>query len=137
MARKINTIGWVIFIGICLFNLYGSILEKDYSEAAAWFLIFGYSLADWRAETRKDWIVTSEMPPATFQEVIGFHPDWVYEDFNGTRIGFMTEDGRFLSAAWDYRDDLYVTESDLIPTHWQSIEPVPQKLLDPTNAGNK
>lgn len=58
-------------------------------------------------------------------EVIGYHPNWVSEDFNpeGRRVGFIDDDGAFLSANWCNDQDTYFTDLDdtTPPTHWLRI----------------
>jgi hypothetical protein len=67
-------------------------------------------------------------------EVLGYHPDWIDEDFNadGTRIGFFTQTGtedlRFISAKYCNEQDRYCTigfeneeEDKIIPTHYYII----------------
>lgn len=48
-----------------------------------------------------------EKPPIG-TEVIAYHHKWINEDFNpsGQRVGFLTDDGDFISAYWwDTQDD--------------------------------
>ena len=44
------------------------------------------------------------------EEVIAFNEKWIDEDFNpnGTRVGFMQDDG-FVSATWNDEQDCYDT----------------------------
>lgn len=76
-----------------------------------------------------NWILTSEAPIEIGVEVIGFHPEWIHEDFNpnGTRLGFF-QDGIdepfFISVKWDNESDSYENDEELIPTHYM---PMPRK----------
>ena len=63
-------------------------------------------------------------------EVIGFHFDWIDEDFNpnGTRVGFVNGEGGFTCAKWCNSQDTYVTIDDtftpevhVMPTHYMLI----------------
>jgi len=64
-------------------------------------------------------------------EVIGFHPEWIDEDFNpnGTRVGFVNADAGFTCARWCNYHDCYETVDNtlenvgdhLMPTHYAFI----------------
>jgi len=75
-------------------------------------------------DREQPWISMSENPlTQDTGEVIGFHPDWINEDFNpnGTRIGFIGGKGTFISAFWlDYQDS-YTEKDDVMPTHYMII----------------
>lgn len=60
----------------------------------------------------KLWINYKEKEPPIGVEVIAYHHKWVDEDFNpnGTRIGFLSDDG-FISAFWWDEQDCYETIS--------------------------
>ena len=60
----------------------------------------------------KLWINFKEKEPPFGVEVIAYHHKWVDEDFNpnGTRIGFLLDDG-FTSAFWWDNQDCYATIS--------------------------
>ena len=47
-----------------------------------------------------------EQKPKIGVEVIAYHHKWVDEDFNpnGTRIGFLSDDGFTSAYWWDYQD---------------------------------
>ena len=47
-----------------------------------------------------------EQKPPIGVEVIAYHHKWVDEDFNpnGTRIGFLSDDGFTSAYWWDYQD---------------------------------
>ncbi len=78
------------------------------------------------------WILIDENTDFVFGvEVIGFHPDWVHEDYNpnGTRLGFFQEgigEPFFVSIAWDNESDSYETDEGLMPTHYMIIPQSPQ-----------
>lgn len=72
----------------------------------------------------QNWQITSEVPiPIEEMEVIGYHPDWIDPDFNpkGTRVGFMRDDGVFISAKWWDYQDAYVNCENLVPIKWHKI----------------
>lgn len=56
------------------------------------------------------WYKTSEKELPFGEEVIAFNEKWIDEDFNpnGTRIGFLQDDG-FISATWNDEQDCYDT----------------------------
>lgn len=83
------------------------------------------------------------LPPVGV-EVIAFNHKWINEDFNpkGTRVGFRTSNGDFISAYWwDYQDS-YITIADwicrdnpefseelansIIPEYWIEIPDIEQ-----------
>ena len=55
-----------------------------------------------------------EQKPPIGVEVIAYHHKWIDEDFNfnGTRIGFLSDEG-FISAYWWDEQDCYETISKL------------------------
>jgi hypothetical protein len=62
-------------------------------------------------------------------EVLAFHPEWI-EDFNinGTRAGFMSGDGRFVSAKWNYQTNQYESDNEYIPTYFLNVPVTPFKM---------
>ena len=66
--------------------------------------------AEFALENR--YINYQEQKPPFGVEVIAYHHKWVDEDFNpnGTRIGFLSDDG-FISAFWWDEQDCYETIS--------------------------
>ena len=63
--------------------------------------------AKWADENPKSpWIKYKDEKPEVGVEVIAFHPKWVDEDFNpnGTRVGFLGDDGFISANWWDYQD---------------------------------
>lgn len=64
----------------------------------------------------ENWIkYTKESLPPKGEEVIAFSKKWINEDFNprGIRVGFLTDDGQFISAYWwDYEDDYIAIYKD-------------------------
>ena len=78
------------------------------------------------------WINYKEEKPPFGVEVIAYHHKWVDEDFNpnGTRIGFLSDDG-FISAFWWDEQDCYETISkqhcesnrDFYRNHIDNTEP--------------
>jgi hypothetical protein len=91
------------------------------------------------------WIKTSERLPDDGIEVIGFHEDWVDEDFNpnGTRVCFQNDGERWQSARWYDSQDTYIngeervfgdkTDGSLAPSHWMPMpsSPVPTGGMKP------
>lgn len=72
-------------------------------------------------ELKVKWNKSEEYLPEQGVEVIGFHPDWIDEDFNpqGVRVCFINDDGNWWQAWWvDYQDsyETYITESG--PSYW-------------------
>ena len=53
-----------------------------------------------------EWNKVSEKELPFGKEVIAFNKEWINSDFNpnGTRIGFLQDDG-FISATWDGEQD--------------------------------
>lgn len=78
------------------------------------------------------YINCQEQKPPFGVEVIAYHHKWVDEDFNpnGTRIGFLSDDG-FISAFWWDEQDCYETISkshcesnkDFYKNHIDNTEP--------------
>ena len=58
------------------------------------------------ANPKSPWINYKEEKPSFGVEVIAYHHKWIYEDFNpnGTRIGFLSNDGFTSAFWWDYKD---------------------------------
>ena len=89
-----------------------------------------YNVEEWEyidsLNLSPNWILTKENPLEYGIEVIGFHPDWIDEDFNpkGTRIGFLLGD-EFISAEWNNDQDCYDTDEKLTPTHYMLIPSKP------------
>lgn len=75
-------------------------------------LEYGAKWAD--ANPYVEWINYKEEKQTWGVEVIAYHHKWVDEDFNpnGTRIGFLSDDG-FISAHWWDEQDCYETISKL------------------------
>ncbi|HYH14000.1 MAG TPA: hypothetical protein VD794_02200 [Flavisolibacter sp.] len=62
------------------------------------------------------------------EEIIGYHPDWIDEDYNenGTRVGIIDMDGKFHCAKWcDIHDEYEDCVCDP-PTHYQFISKSPR-----------
>lgn len=57
------------------------------------------------------WFSVEDRPLQVGEEVIGYNPKWIDEDFNpnGTRIGFLMDGIGFCSAKWNNEDDCYDT----------------------------
>lgn len=76
------------------------------------------------------WYKTDIMPPEFGIEVLGFHKDWIDEDYNkdGVRVCFLNDSGEWQSAMWcGYHDEYHTTSSEeadeehpqrLAPTDW-------------------
>lgn len=64
----------------------------------------GLSIAD--ANPKSPWIKYKDENPPFGVEVIAYHHKWVDEDFNpnGTRVGFLGDDGFISAFWWDYQD---------------------------------
>ena len=54
------------------------------------------------------WINYKEQKPPFGVEIIAYHHKWVDEDFNpnGTRVGFLSDEGFISAFWWDYQDCL-------------------------------
>ena len=58
------------------------------------------------AHPKLPWINYKEEKPPFGVEVIAYHHKWIDEDFNpnGTRIGFLSDEGFTSAYWWDYQD---------------------------------
>ena len=76
------------------------------------------------------WINFKEKEPQVGVEVIAYHHKWVDEDFNpnGTRIGFLSDEG-FVSAFWWDEHDCYETISKI---HCEDEEDFFEDYIDNT-----
>ena len=93
-------------------------------------LDYGAKWAD--ANPYIEWINYKEEKPTLGVEVMAYHHKWVDEDFNpnGTRIGFLSDDG-FISAYWWDEQDCYETiskeicesDEDFYENHIDNTEP--------------
>ena len=91
---------------------------------------YGVKWAD--SHPKSPWINYKEEKPPFGVEVIAYHHKWIDEDFNpnGTRIGFLLDDG-FVSAFWRDEQDCYETISkqhcesnkDFYANHIDNTEP--------------
>ena len=56
--------------------------------------------------SKSPWLKYKDKKPEVGVEVIAFNPKWIDEDFNpnGTRIGFLSDDGFTSAFWWDYQD---------------------------------
>ena len=98
------------------------LVEKAFIEGAKW--------AD--THPKSPWINYKEEKPPFGVEVIAYHHKWIDEDFNpnGTRIGFLSDEGFTSAFWWDYQD-CYETISkqhcesnkDFYANHIDNIEP--------------
>lgn len=72
------------------------LVEKAFIEGAKW--------AD--NHSKSPWLKYKDKKPEVDVEVIAFNPKWIDEDFNpnGTRIGFLSDDGFTSAFWWDYQD---------------------------------
>ncbi len=71
--------------------------------------------------TTIQWIDAIERPISTDDgQVIGYHKDWVNENNpKGTRIGFITVEGQFVSANFSNYTDFYdISYSYDFPSHY-------------------
>ena len=100
--------------------------SEGYGQLAPVFL----EGANFALENR--YINYQEQKPPFGVEVITYHHEWIDEDFNpnGTRIGFLSDDG-FTSAFWWDEQDCYETISkqycesnkDFYANHINNTEP--------------
>lgn len=63
---------------------------------------------------------------------IGYHPEWVHEDYNptGLRECYPTDDGTWISAAWDSNADTwYDEESDTAPERFIPMDNIKSIML--------
>ena len=99
---------------------------EEYGQLALVFL----EGAEFALENR--YINYQEQKPPFGVEVIAYHHKWVDEDFNpnGTRIGFLSDEG-FTSAFWWDEQDCYETiskeicesDEDFYENHIDNTEP--------------
>ena len=84
--------------------------------------------AEFALENR--YINYQEQKPPFGVEVIAYHHKWVDEDFNpnGTRIGFLSDEGFISAFWWDYQD-CYETISK---SHCESDEDFYENHIDNT-----
>lgn len=76
---------------------------------------------DFKQQNLTGWIETSITPPEQGVEVVGFHPDWINEDFNpnGTRACFLDGDETWYSARWcNYHDSFESENTEKAPIYW-------------------
>ena len=61
------------------------------------------------------------------EEVIAFNKEWINSDFNpnGTRIGFLQDDG-FVSATWNDEQDCYDTCSEEGDDYYKGVSGIPR-----------
>lgn len=134
------------FINKFLTNLHGLKHGKDReylndtNEAS--LIKEGVAWAD--KHPKSPWINYKEEKPPFGVEVIAYHHEWIDEDFNpnGTRIGFLSDDGFTSAFWWDYQDsyltinksiceenkDFYVNHIDNTePEFWMPIPTPPKK----------
>ena len=112
-------------------------IRKEYNNKYIVFrkdIKYGFKCgAKWAdANSKSPWINYKEEKPPFGVEVIAYHHKWVDEDFNsnGTRIGFLSDEGFTSAFWWDYQD-CYKTISkqhcesnkDLYANHIDNIEP--------------
>ena len=100
------------------------------AEEFGWLAPVFLEGAEFALENR--YINYQEQKPPIGVEVIAYHHKWVDEDFNpnGTRIGFLSDDG-FISAFWWDEQDCYETISkqhcesnrDFYRSHIDNTEP--------------
>lgn len=90
-----------------------------------------------------------EQKPPFGVEVIAQHHKWVDEDFNpnGTRIGFLSDDGFISAFWWDYQDcyetiskQLCESNKDFYRSHIDNTEPefwfpIPKFIKPPKEKG--
>ena len=73
-----------------------------------------------------EWNKVSEKKIPFGEEVIAFNEKWIDEDFNpnGTRIGFLQDDG-FISATWNDEQDCYDTCSEEGDDYYKGVSCIP------------
>ena len=94
--------------------------------------------------SKSPWLKYKDKKPEVGVEVIAFNSKWIDEDFNpnGTRIGFLSDDGFTSAFWWDYQDcyetiskihcegnkDFYRSHIDNTePEFWMSIPESPKE----------
>lgn len=63
-------------------------------------------------EEKNEWIkIDKKHPLPKFEEVLAYNKEWVEADFNpkGVRIGYLTDEGNFVSAKYDPDGEDYVS----------------------------
>lgn len=76
-------------------------------------LSFINSLPEESSEEEKGWIKIDEKHPLPkFEEVLAYNKEWVEADFNpkGVRIGYLTDEGNFVSAKYDPDGEDYISK---------------------------
>ena len=72
------------------------------------------------------WNKVSEKELPFGEEMIAFNKEWINSDFNpnGTRIGFLQDDG-FVSATWNDENDCYDTCYEEGDDYYNGISGIP------------
>ena len=108
------------------------IKEKIKKEAEGYGTLAPVFIEGAKFALEKLWINFKEKEPPFGVEVIAYHHKWVDEDFNpnGTRVGFLSDDGFISAFWWDYQD-CFITISkshcesnmDFYRSHIDNTEP--------------
>ena len=105
----------MIIIGLILSFIFGELLmllifciiamakEKKAERHEEFDPVF---IEDTKSALDAQWINYKEEKPPFGVEVIAYHHKWINEDFNpnGTRVGFLGDDGFISAFWWDYQD---------------------------------
>lgn len=70
-------------------------------------------LDNYNNEQVNTWIkIDNEHPLPKFEEVLGYNKEWIETDFNpkGVRIGYLTDEGNFVSAKYDPDGEDYISK---------------------------
>lgn len=72
----------------------------------------------------RNWNVFEHIKPKPEDfEVLAYHHNWIDPDDNqkGTRVGFMMDDGTFVSAKWCSYHDAYESDNETLPLFWKEL----------------
>ena len=83
-----------------------TVQEKIQKKAEGFGKLAPVSLEGAEFTLNNQWINCKEEEPPFGVEVIAYHHKWVDEDFNpnGTRVGFLSDEGFISAFWWDYQD---------------------------------
>lgn len=100
-------------------------------------LVYGAKWSD--ANPYLKWTKYSDREPIVNEEVIAFNKKWIDEDLNpnGTRVGFLNLDGKFIFACKSDKEDCYETINSNIdntePEYWLCISDLIHDVLNKHN----
>lgn len=70
-------------------------------------------LDNYNDEQVNTWIkIDNEHPLPKFEEILGYNKEWIEVDFNpkGVRIGYLTDEGNFISAKYEPDGEDYISK---------------------------